>query len=124
MEALTAVGVAALTLYDMVKAVDKAMVIGEICLLSKSGGASGTYVEPALRTDAARSTMKVLISIQQPVRAWQIPAECVDMLRQRFPDIDWVHATDPRCARARARAIATWRSRGSCRPPSSPRRRA
>ena len=44
MEALTAVAVAALTLYDMVKAVDKAMVIGEICLLEKRGGKSGPYV--------------------------------------------------------------------------------
>jgi cyclic pyranopterin monophosphate synthase len=44
MEALTAVAVAALTLYDMVKAVDKAMVIGEICLMEKRGGKSGTYV--------------------------------------------------------------------------------
>lgn len=43
MEALTAVAVAALTLYDMVKAVDKGMVIGEICLLEKTGGKSGTY---------------------------------------------------------------------------------
>jgi cyclic pyranopterin phosphate synthase len=43
MEALTAVAVAALTLYDMVKAVDKAMVIGEICLLEKTGGKSGPY---------------------------------------------------------------------------------
>ncbi len=44
MEALTAVAVAALTLYDMVKAVDKAMVIGEIRLMQKRGGRSGTYV--------------------------------------------------------------------------------
>jgi cyclic pyranopterin phosphate synthase len=44
MEALTAVAVAALTLYDMVKAVDKAMVIGEICLLKKTGGKSGDYL--------------------------------------------------------------------------------
>jgi cyclic pyranopterin monophosphate synthase len=43
MEALTAVAVAALTLYDMVKAVDKAMVIGEICLMEKTGGKSGPY---------------------------------------------------------------------------------
>jgi cyclic pyranopterin phosphate synthase len=43
MEALTAVAVAAMTLYDMVKAVDKAMVIGEICLLEKRGGRSGVY---------------------------------------------------------------------------------
>ena len=43
MEALTAVSVAALTIYDMVKAVDKAMVIGGICVLEKSGGRSGHY---------------------------------------------------------------------------------
>ena len=43
MEALTAVSVAGLTLYDMAKAVDKDMVIGDIRLLHKSGGKSGTY---------------------------------------------------------------------------------
>jgi cyclic pyranopterin phosphate synthase len=43
MEALTAVAVAALTVYDMVKAVDNAMVIGDIRLEYKSGGRSGTY---------------------------------------------------------------------------------
>jgi cyclic pyranopterin phosphate synthase len=43
MEALTAVAVAALTIYDMVKAVDKTMVIGDIRLTYKSGGRSGTY---------------------------------------------------------------------------------
>ncbi len=44
MEALTAAGVAALTVYDMVKAVDKAMVIERIVLLEKDGGRSGHYV--------------------------------------------------------------------------------
>ena len=44
MEALTAVAVAALTVYDMVKAVDKAMVIGDIALEYKAGGKSGTYI--------------------------------------------------------------------------------
>lgn len=43
MEALTAVSVAALTVYDMVKAVDKSMRITDIHLLHKSGGKSGTY---------------------------------------------------------------------------------
>lgn len=43
MEALTAVSVALLTIYDMTKAIDKAMVIGEIRLLSKSGGKSGDW---------------------------------------------------------------------------------
>ena len=50
MEALTAVAVAALTIYDMVKAVDKAMVIGDIRLMFKRGGRSGTY----RRTAASR----------------------------------------------------------------------
>lgn len=43
MEALTAVSTALLTLYDMVKAVDRGMVISDIRLLSKSGGASGDW---------------------------------------------------------------------------------
>jgi len=43
MEALTAVAVAALTIYDMVKAVDKTMVIGGIRLMSKRGGRSGVF---------------------------------------------------------------------------------
>lgn len=46
MEALTAVAVAALTLYDMVKAVDRGMTIGEICLVEKTGGRSGHYRRP------------------------------------------------------------------------------
>jgi cyclic pyranopterin monophosphate synthase len=44
MEALTAVSVAALTLYDMLKALDKTMVIGDICVTEKRGGKSGTYL--------------------------------------------------------------------------------
>jgi cyclic pyranopterin phosphate synthase len=43
MEALTAVSVACLTIYDMLKASDRAMVIGGITLLEKSGGVSGDY---------------------------------------------------------------------------------
>lgn len=43
MEALTAVSVAALTIYDMCKAVDKGMVIEQVRLVSKTGGKSGAY---------------------------------------------------------------------------------
>ena len=39
--------------------------------------------------------MRVLISIQQPVTQWQIPAEGVDVLRRRFPQIEFLHATTP-----------------------------
>jgi len=45
MEALFAVACAALTVYDMCKAVEKEMVIGDICLLEKSGGKSGRYIK-------------------------------------------------------------------------------
>ncbi|UWG98239.1 cyclic pyranopterin monophosphate synthase MoaC [Dehalobacter sp. DCM] len=44
MEALTGVSIAALTIYDMCKAAEKSMVIGDICLVSKSGGKSGNYL--------------------------------------------------------------------------------
>ena len=50
MEALTAVSVAALTIYDMVKAVDKTMVIGNIRVLEKKGGRSGEYRAPPSRS--------------------------------------------------------------------------
>lgn len=44
MEALTAVSIATLTIYDMCKGVDKAMVIEDIKLIKKSGGKSGEYI--------------------------------------------------------------------------------
>ncbi len=47
MEALTAVSVAALTVYDMCKSVDRGMVLGPVQLEAKSGGASGDFVRDA-----------------------------------------------------------------------------
>jgi len=44
MEALAAVSVAALTIYDMCKAMDKGMIISDIRLIKKTGGKSGTYI--------------------------------------------------------------------------------
>jgi cyclic pyranopterin monophosphate synthase len=49
MEALTAVAIAALTIYDMAKAVDQGMVIGDICLIEKKGGRSGHYRRKSTR---------------------------------------------------------------------------
>ncbi len=49
MEALTAVSVACLTIYDMLKAADKGMTISDIRLLEKTGGRSGTYRAPAAK---------------------------------------------------------------------------
>jgi len=57
MEALTAASVAALTLYDMAKAIDREMVIGDILLLEKHGGRSGTWrrdVPTDIPSDEAR----------------------------------------------------------------------
>ena len=49
MEALTAASVAALTIYDMCKAVDKTMVIGNVTVLDKQGGKSGHFQAPSVR---------------------------------------------------------------------------
>ena len=98
MEALTAVSVAALTIYDMVKAVDKAMVIGEIRLLEKRGGRSGRVPgEPASREPA---TVTILVSIHSGFRMWTIPAESVDWLRAQFPDHHFLHARNDEEGRA------------------------
>ena len=53
MEALTAVSVAALTVYDMLKSVDRAIVIGDIALYEKSGGKSGDFKRRELAASAA-----------------------------------------------------------------------
>jgi cyclic pyranopterin phosphate synthase len=47
MEAMTAVSVALLTIYDMAKAIDKGMIISEVRLIAKSGGKSGDWTAPA-----------------------------------------------------------------------------
>jgi cyclic pyranopterin monophosphate synthase len=49
MEALTAISVACLTIYDMVKAVDRAMTFSGIRLIEKTGGRSGTFKAGVLR---------------------------------------------------------------------------
>lgn len=53
MEALVAVSISALTIYDMCKAVDRAMVIGDVHLVKKSGGKSGEFVFPAQKGGAS-----------------------------------------------------------------------
>ena len=58
MEALTAVTVAALTVYDMCKAAGHGITIENICLLRKSGGRSGTYVREAAPKDSRRAASK------------------------------------------------------------------
>ena len=58
MEALTAAGIAALTIYDMTKAIDKGSVIERIRLLSKSGGKSGTYRATSASTQTPRIVVR------------------------------------------------------------------
>jgi cyclic pyranopterin phosphate synthase len=59
MEALTAVSVAALTVYDMCKAVDRTMVIGKIQLEEKTGGRRGHFQRPAVGHDPAARDVRV-----------------------------------------------------------------
>ncbi len=56
MEALTGVSIGLLTIYDMLKAIDKSMVISDICLQSKSGGKSGDYKR--IHSKATRTSSK------------------------------------------------------------------
>src|SRR5580692_3435922 len=58
MEALVAVAAAALTIYDMCKALDKSMEITDIYLLEKTGGKSGPYLRAGLRAGAGSSPRK------------------------------------------------------------------
>jgi cyclic pyranopterin phosphate synthase len=55
MEALTAAGIAALTIYDMCKAVDREMIIGDIMLLEKRGGKSGTFIRKKARASGDKT---------------------------------------------------------------------
>jgi cyclic pyranopterin phosphate synthase len=57
MEALTAVSVAALTVYDMTKAIDKGTIIESVKLIAKSGGKSGEYTAPAQRIAKPKAIM-------------------------------------------------------------------
>ncbi len=76
MEALTAVSVAALTIYDMCKALDRSMTIGDIALWEKSGGRSGTYRraaahdlathDPAVQSAATHAPATQSVAIHDP----------------------------------------------------------
>jgi len=72
MEALHAVAVAALAVYDMVKAADRAMTIGEIRLVRKTGGRSGEYRRHSERPPSARS--RGIRRTQDPRRIPRRPA--------------------------------------------------
>ena len=78
MEAMCAVSVAALTIYDMCKAIDRGMHIGEVRLLRKSGGKSGDF-EPACSRATRRagaSWPSVAASASRKPRCWKPRAGC------------------------------------------------
>ncbi|WP_043526339.1 cyclic pyranopterin monophosphate synthase MoaC [Litchfieldella xinjiangensis] len=86
MEALTAVSVACLTLYDMCKAVDKDMIIGEIKLEAKTGGKSGDYYREPERdspivTGEYRSG-EVTVGLRQDTPC--VHVKCLAELRERL----------------------------------------
>ena len=58
MEALAAVSAAALTVYDMCKAIDRGMVISDVRLDEKRGGKSGTWTREAMSTQVRSKTRK------------------------------------------------------------------
>jgi cyclic pyranopterin phosphate synthase len=62
MEALLATGVAALTIYDMCKAIDRGMILADIKLMKKSGGKSGIYIRPAEKEKDLKKPGKLLYS--------------------------------------------------------------
>ena len=102
MEALTAVSIAALTLYDMIKAVDKAAVIGGIRLLAKSGGKSGDYVAPASGKSAPEKSEPRVTSMRgQRVKPTVIMGEVVgprptaDARREAFRNFMTSHRLRP-----------------------------
>lgn len=64
MEALVAASIAALTIYDMCKALERGMEITELCLERKAGGRSGEYVSPRSRRDSKNSTQNSARSVR------------------------------------------------------------
>ena len=69
MEALTAASVAALTIYDMCKAVDRGMVITDVALALKEGGKSGRWVREGTLAEEAVMPSSKSITVRAPARS-------------------------------------------------------
>ena len=82
MEALTAASVAALTIYDMIKAIDRAAVIEGVRLIEKSGGKSGVYKATAPQRLANRK------AAPKPSRARATPSALMDSVTSPAPRSD------------------------------------
>jgi cyclic pyranopterin phosphate synthase len=116
MEALTAASVAALTIYDMVKALDKATVIEAVHLLAKSGGKSGTYRaagmmdSPKTQRGLARpKTLMGEVSAPKPDPSAERSALRAFMTSRRLRATDW--ARDAGVSAGEIYAYLTGRSR-------------
>jgi cyclic pyranopterin phosphate synthase len=97
MEALTAASVAALTLYDMIKAVDKAAVIENVRLLAKSGGKSGDYKAPSPPRAAASKARVRPQALMGEVAAPRAPSRGAgaDQRREAFRTFMMSHRLRP-----------------------------
>jgi cyclic pyranopterin phosphate synthase len=118
MEALTAVSVAALTIYDMVKAIDKGTAIENIRLVRKSGGKSGDYKAPqkpvaAMRRSARPKVLMGEASAPRPAPDSQREAFRAFMTSRRLRATDWARSAG--VPAAQIYAFLTGRSRGLTR---------
>jgi len=116
MEALTAASIAALTIYDMVKALDKGTTIEAVRLLAKSGGKSGPYRAAGMmdspKTQAARVRPKTLmgeVSAPKPDPSAERSALRAFMTSRRLRATDW--AKDAGVSAGEIYAYLTGRSR-------------
>ena len=115
MEALTAVSVAALTLYDMIKAVDKSAVIENVRLIAKSGGKSGSYKAPStpIKPSSNRPKPKTLmgeVAAPRPSHDQQREAFRAFMTSRRLRPTVW--AKHAGVASGEILGFLTGRSRG------------
>jgi cyclic pyranopterin phosphate synthase len=114
MEALTAASVAALTIYDMVKAIDKAAVIEAVRLVRKSGGKSGNYrataqSAPVVHRSAKPKILMSEVSAPRPGPDAQREAFRAFMTSQRLRASDWAKSAG--VPTAQIYAFLTGRSR-------------
>ncbi len=96
MQALTAVSAAALTIYDMLKAIDKTMRIGGIELVEKKGGRSGTY-----RPTSSRRSVNVIPKLSAPEFEPEANSTLIEEPEQTIDEV----MTSPPLPSSRARAL-------------------
>ena len=114
MEALTAVSVACLTIYDMVKAVERGMRIEGIRLIEKRGGKSGIYRAKGVSVVALMPVAEALARVLDG--AAPLPAEAAPLARGARPRAR--RTISRRCAPSRPPTCRPWTAT-RCAPPTS-----